>query len=181
MTNAELIQTIRAEIERRKKEWEDIEPIYSEDMSAESMVEEFDSILSFLDTLEESSYNTQKYTPTPSVDIGDVARVQFASHAKVIEKKRKAIFDWEQFKEVAGIFYGFGKKNSSDTLEEKSEKPTNLDLEKEIENDGKDVIRQAHYHNKIFDIPQTHFEDVQLMDIFKAGVYKGCELWRNAK
>ena len=68
-----------------------------------------------------------------------------------------------------------------DTLEEKSEIPTNLDLEKEIDDAGKDVLRKAHYHNKIFDIPQTMFDDVQLMDIFKAGVYKGYELVRNAK
>ena len=58
-------------------------------------------------------------------DIGDVARVQFASHAKVFDKKRKAVFDWEQFKEIVSIFYGFGKKDPSDTLE--SEKPNNLE------------------------------------------------------
>ena len=77
----------------------------------------YDKLLSFLDTLEsETTSDTRQCTPRPSVDIEDVARVQFAAHAKVFDKKRIAIFDWEQFKEVAGIFYGFGKK---DTLESK--------------------------------------------------------------
>lgn len=55
------------------------------------------------------------------------------------------------------------------------------ELEEEIVEAGKDVIRQAHYHNKIFHIPQTMFDDVQLMDIFKSGVYKGYELGKNSK
>jgi len=55
--------------------------------------------------------------------------------------------------------------------------PEGLD-EAEIEKAGKDVLRQAHKHNKLFDIPQNIFDDVQLMDIFKAGVYKGVELIR---
>lgn len=86
-----------------------------------------DCLSAFIDSLPEDAscvYDTNKLTPTPSVNIEDVARVQFASHAKVFDKKRKAVFDWEQFKEVAGIFYGFGKKNS---LPE--EKPSE-DLEK---------------------------------------------------
>ena len=70
-------------------------------------------ILAFIDSLpDEASYDTQNYAPTPSVSIDDVARVQFASHAHVFDRKRKAVFDWEQFKEVAGIFYGFGKRDS---------------------------------------------------------------------
>lgn len=87
----------------------------------------YQETLSFIDSLQqeqpredleaETSYDTQLYTPRPSVDIGDVARVQFAAHAKVFDKKRKAVFDWEQFKEVAGIFYGFGKKDSLKTEE----------------------------------------------------------------
>ena len=106
MTNAELIQAIRKEIERRIT-----------DNTFGAKLELID-ILAWLDTLEsETTYDTQKYTPRPSVSIEDVARVQFASHAKVFDKKRKAVFDWEQFKEVAGIFYGFGKKDRSDTLE----------------------------------------------------------------
>ena len=76
-------------------------------------------------------YDTQKYTPSQSVSIEDVARVQFASHAKVFDKKRKAVFDWEQFKEVAGIFYGFGKKDSPETKEK--EQP-DKDLEEEVKN-----------------------------------------------
>ena len=99
----------------------------------------YDKLLSFLDTLSEepdndasleasASYDTQKYTPSPSVDIGDVARVQFAAHAKVFDKKRKAVFGWEQFKEVAGIFYAFGKKDSETKEKEESDKS----LEEEI-------------------------------------------------
>lgn len=94
--------------------------------------DELKELLSFLDTLEaETSYDTLQYNPSPSVDIGDVARVQFASHAKVFDKKRKAVFDWEQFKEVAGIFYGFGQQNN--TL---SEEPVSdcHDLEEAAEN-----------------------------------------------
>ena len=72
-----------------------------------------------------TSYDTQQYTPRPSVDIEDVARVQFAAHAKVFDKKRKAVFDWEQFKEVAGIFYGFGKKGSLKT--EEREQPSDVE------------------------------------------------------
>jgi len=115
------IEKIRAEIERRKSTVSQyIKDNHGSRFSlyCGGREDAYVSILSFLDTLEEHSYSTQKYTPSPSVSIEDVARVQFASHAKVIEKKRKAIFDWEQFKEVAGIFYGFGKKDSSDTLEE---------------------------------------------------------------
>ena len=119
MTNAELIAKIKAGVER-------LENYYT---SVEWYVE---ALLSFLSTLEsETTYDTQQYTPRPSVNIDDVARVQFASHAKVFDKKRKAVFDWEQFKKVAGIFYGFGKKDSSDTLE--SEKP-NEGLEEEYKN-----------------------------------------------
>ncbi len=61
---------------------------------------------------------------------------------------------------------------------EESEKPMNL--EKEIEKAGKDVLRQAHHHNKIFDIPQNIFDDIQLMDIFKSGVYQGYELGKQS-
>ena len=60
-----------------------------------------------------ASYDTQKFTPTPSVDIEDVARVQFSSHAKVINGKRNAVLSWEQFKELAGIFYGFGNRREN--------------------------------------------------------------------
>lgn len=82
--------------------------------------EAYDDILSFLSDLEsETTYDTRQYTPRPSVSIEDVARVQFGSHAKLFDHKRKAVFDWEQFKEVVGIFYGFGKKDTSDTLESK--------------------------------------------------------------
>lgn len=75
----------------------------------------YGELLPFIDSLPEETsciYDTSKLTPTPSVNIEDVARVQFASHAHVFDRKRKAVFDWEQFKEVAGIFYGFGKRDS---------------------------------------------------------------------
>ena len=104
------IDKIRQEIERRKKRWMLVDlPLaigrYYEDRD----------ILFFIDSLPEETsciYDTNELTPTPSVNIEDVARVQFASHAHVFDRKRKAVFDWEQFKEVVGIFYGFGKKNS---------------------------------------------------------------------
>ena len=140
------IEKIRQEIERlkkyaeeSKKEW--INEGYTQNAFAEDCrITSFNRLLSFLDTLSEesdndasleasASYDTQKYTPSPSVDIGDVARVQFASHAKVFDKKRKAVFDWEQFKEVAGIFYAFGKKDS----ETKEKKQPDKSLEEEIQ------------------------------------------------
>ena len=121
------IALIKAEIERRYNKNK-----YSTAITEMVYAEEDEQILSFLSTLEsETTYDTQQYTPRPSVDIEDVARVQFASHAKVFDKKRKAVFDWEQFKEVAGIFYGFGKKDHPDSLE--SEKPMQEGLEKEIQ------------------------------------------------
>ena len=124
MTNEEIIQAIRNEIERLKGIG-GIVPLDNREQKTgyESALIDVET---FLDTLEsETTYDGQQYTPKPSVSIEDVARVQFASHAKVFDKKRKAVFDWEQFKEVAGIFYGFGKKDRSDTLE--SEKPINPD------------------------------------------------------
>jgi len=93
----------------------------------------------------ETSYDTQKCTPSPSVSIEDVARVQYASHVKLLDKKRKAVFDWEQFKEVVSIFYGFGKnagarwQKEQDSLhipescKENADFFTGEDLEKEIE------------------------------------------------
>ena len=83
MTNAELLAKIKAEIERRIT-----------DNTFGAKLELID-ILAWLDTLEsETTYDTQQYAPRPSVSIEDVARVQFASHAKVFDKKRKAVFDW---------------------------------------------------------------------------------------
>ena len=129
MTNTELIAKIKAEIERLKS----IEYPCDNSQQATGFFNALDIMTDFLSTLEsETTYDTQQYTPRPSVSIEDVARVQFASHAKVFDKKRKAVFDWEQFKEVAGIFYGFGKKDHSDTLE--SEKPMVQDgLEEEMD------------------------------------------------
>ena len=121
MTAQEIIATFRAEIKRRYKEFDG----KTGDIATASRLAYLD-VLSFLSTLEsETTYDTQQYTPRPSVGIEDVARVQFASHAKVFDKKRKAVFDWEQFKEVAGIFYGFGKKDHSDTLESEKPEPYN--------------------------------------------------------
>ena len=132
MANKKLLETIRKEI---------ISRIDKRHLSAQAQ-NELVSLLSFLSTLEsETAYDTRQYTPRPSVDIEDVARVQFASHAKVFDKKRKAVFDWEQFKEVAGIFYGFGKKDRSDTLE--PEKPSE-GLEEEVHN----YLKIHHLHIK---------------------------------
>ena len=121
-----IIEQIKAEIERQIKDPQ-------EHCYGVSSVNKLRELLSFLDTLEsETTYDTQQYTPRPSVGIEDVARVQFASHAKVFDKKRKAVFDWEQFKDIASVFYGFGKKDTSNTLE--SEKPMDQKgLEREIE------------------------------------------------
>ena len=132
MTN-ELISKIKAEIDKLYGEYKD-KFHQSGDQYHLGLIDGLDMAERVLDTLESgTTYDTHQYTPRPSVGIDDVARVQFASHAKVFDKKRKAVFDWEQFKEVAGIFYGFGKKDHSDTLE--SEKPMNQDkeLEKEID------------------------------------------------
>jgi len=109
------IEKIRQEIERLKAEYnaQISSHLMSESLVSMGKVEALNKVLAFIDSLpDEHSYDTQNYTPTPSVSIDDVARVQFASHAKIIEKKRKTILDWEQFKEVAGIFYGFGKRDS---------------------------------------------------------------------
>lgn len=155
------IEKIRAEIERRREANKRQYQSSAGGMSWQRMCGEEDclvELLSFLDTLEEeTSYDTQKYTPSPSVDIGDVARVQFASHAKVFDKKRKAVFDWEQFKEVVGIFYGFGKKDSLDFLE-----PVSEDLEKAADNHIRKVVDAAGH-------PGWDWETQDIADAFKAG------------
>ena len=133
------IEKIKAEIESLKS----IEYPCDNSQQATGFFNALDRMTDFLSTLEsETTYDTQKYTPRPSVGIEDVARVQFASHAKVFDKKRKAVFDWEQFKEVAGIFYGFGKKDRSDTLE--SEKPVPNDLEETAKEFAKDAYPDKH-------------------------------------
>ena len=108
------IEKIRQEIERQIEALEYVKMLKSKYKHKDSLPEDASCV-----------YDTNKLTPTPSVNIEDVARVQFASHAKVFDKKRKAVFDWEQFKEVAGIFYGFGKRDSLP-----DEKPSE-DLEEE--------------------------------------------------
>jgi len=134
------IEKIRLEIERLKKILE--ESTYYLDNSQQALGYSFalDDFKEFIDSLPEETsciYDTNELTPTPSVNIEDVARVQFASHAHVFERKRKAVFDWEQFKEVVGIFYGFGKKNSMPD-EEPSE-----DLEKAAEKYRKESYRKS--------------------------------------
>lgn len=119
-------ELIRKEVERLIKENDNIR-CDSNKAYCQGYGDAFVDLLSSLDTLpdeseEKTSYDTQKYAPSSSVSIEDVARVQFASHAKVFDKKRKAVFDWEQFKEVASIFYGFGKKDSQEIKEK--EQPT---------------------------------------------------------
>ena len=108
------IDKIRQEIESLK---ELNEGLYTEGDNSyyEGQDNGYNHILAFLDCLPEEAsciYDTNELTPTHSVNIEDVARVQFASHAHVFDRKRKAVFDWEHFKEVAGIFYGFGKRDS---------------------------------------------------------------------
>ena len=122
------LEIIKTEIEKLKS----IEYPCDNSQQATGFFNALDRMTDFLSTLEsETTYDTQQYTPRPSVGIEDVARVQFASHAKVFDKKRKAVFNWEQFKEVAGIFYGFGKKDHSDTIE--SEKPSTKDAMKKLD------------------------------------------------
>lgn len=107
---------LRAEIAKRIGKYDNILCDWDEP-EIEGRRKEAVAILTFLDTLEaETSYDIQQYTPSPFVDIGDIARVQFASHAKVFDKKRKAVFDWEQFKEVTSIFYGFGKRDMKEQM-----------------------------------------------------------------
>ena len=155
------IDKIKAEIERRKKRW-----MYDDLPIAMGRYYEDRDLLAFIDSLPEDAscvYDTNKLTPTPSVNIGDVARVQFASHAKVFDKKRKAVFDWEQFKEVVGIFYGFGKKNS---LPE--EKPSE-DLEEAADNHIRQVVDAAGH-------PGWDWTTQDVVDAFIAGAR-----WQKAK
>ena len=162
MTNAELLAKIKAEIERLK-EIGGIVPLDNREQKTgyESALIDVET---FLDTLEsETTYDAQQYTPRPSVSIEDVARVQFASHAKVFDKKRKAVFDWEQFKEVVGIFYGFGKKNS---LPE--EKPSE-DLEEAADNHIRQVVDAAGH-------PGWDWTTQDVVDAFIAGAR-----WQKAK
>ena len=106
--NMSNIEKIRQEVERLMKETEDSQFDKGERYGLKAVLELIDSLPEDASCI----YDTNELTPTPSVNIEDVARVQFASHAHVFDRKRKAVFDWEQFKEVAGIFYGFGKRDS---------------------------------------------------------------------
>lgn len=121
-----------------------VKAIYQREGLLKTLMDEYDvallpdkdsRLMELIDSLPEEAsgiYDTNELTPTPSVNIEDVARVQFASHAHVFDRKRKAVFDWEQFKEVAGIFYGFGKRDS--LPEEPLIPPNSVGLEKEIDN-----------------------------------------------
>lgn len=158
MTQTELLNAIRQEIERRRAVISECGALFYRGRRSA-----FDDLLSFLDTLpeqpvEKTSYDTQKYTPSPSVSIEDVARVQFASHAKVFDKKRKAVFDWEQFKEVASIFYSFGKNDSPKTKEK--EQPASEGLEEEIERFYRtDEYRIADTLGRGFETLARHFAE----------------------
>ena len=170
MTNEELIAKIKAEIERLK-EIGGIVPLDNREQKTgyESALIDVET---FLDTLEsETTYDAQQYTPRPSVSIEDVARVQFASHAKVFDKKRKAVFDWEQFKEVAGIFYCFGKKDHSDTLD--SEKPMNQD--EDLNEEIKRFVAEYGYERSddilLIAIVARHFTEWQKEQIMKEAIH----------
>jgi len=92
-------------------------------------LDEAKDVLTFVDNLQSKimdraeqnlasgTYDT-KIGTTPFVNFIDVVRVQFAANAKVIEKKRKAILDWDKFQKVAYIFYSFGKKDLALTWED---------------------------------------------------------------
>lgn len=149
MTTKELI---RAEIERRMT-----------DNTFGAKLELMD-ILSFLDTLEEPS------CPKESDDLKKEVQHYYSDNFDYITSDQPTL---SILTNIARHFAQWGAEHLRDSTKKVSE-----DLESEIEKAGEDVLRQAHKHNKIFDIPQTHFEDVQLMDIFKSGVYKGYELGR---
>jgi hypothetical protein len=97
---SDIKKLIRQEIERqleyfKGKEddaWDDCDKYTDEDASwYQGHWKMCSKLLSFIDSLPEDAscvYDTNKLTPTPSVNIEDVARVQFASHAKVFDKKR---------------------------------------------------------------------------------------------
>ena len=166
------IETIRAEVERRIKENEALYPkdrggYWDDDEScAYDQNKAYTDLLAILDTLQEqpvekTTYDTQNYTPSSSVSVEDVARVQFGVHAKIIDKKRKAVFDWEQFKKVASIFYSFGKNDSSETKE--NEQPASEELEKEPTYTKKQVdeMRKKVYQSGYNDGYQHGKEDEQ--------------------
>lgn len=58
-------EKLKAEIERLKKDWEAIAEDESEDLTAESMIAEYEHLLLFLDTLEDATY----FKAQPSEDL----------------------------------------------------------------------------------------------------------------
>ena len=162
------LEIIKTEVESLKS----IEYPCDNSQQATGFFNALDRMTDFLDTLEsETTYDAQQYTPRPSVSIEDVARVQFASHAKVFDKKRKAVFDWEQFKEVAGIFYCFGKKDHSDTLD--SEKPMNQD--EDLNEEIKRFVAEYGYERSddilLIAIVARHFTEWQKEQIMKGAIH----------
>ena len=91
------IDKICQEIERRREANKRQYLSSNGGMSWQRMCGEEDclvELLAFIDSLPEETsciYDTNELTPTPSVNIEDVARVQFASHAHVFDRKRKAV------------------------------------------------------------------------------------------
>jgi len=137
------VKAIRSEIERRMKKLKDDGNGVVSGTADNICYSAYSGLLSFIDALpEETSYDTQKFIPRPCVDIEDVARVQFASHAHVIERKRKAVLDWEQFKKVVGIFYAFGKEK---TLFDAPIFPTSTEMIAEWENNELPMLRDKDF------------------------------------
>lgn len=119
MTNVELIQTIRNEIERRMKENYEHEGSFE----AGRMVEDAD-LLSFLDTLESEK-------PTVTNDLVAELKHHLATTPKEqLEKEWKELEPWGNVGPTVEEFLGWQK--------EKSEKPMQDGLEKEYQEFCKD-------------------------------------------
>lgn len=157
MTAQEVISAIRQEIERRIE--------ISKEQGYTYAQAQLQRILDRLDSLSvdapevDLEEEIEKNIRNVFFDLEGIAIAGTSLYATV-----------EDMEYIARHFYELGKQAKQDA-------PKGLD-EAEIEKAGKDVLSQAHKHNKRFDIPQNIFDDVQLMDIFKAGVYKGVELGR---
>lgn len=140
----------------------------------------YDKLLTFLDTLEEEPVELEKEIDMYFKDWDTNSNGAFFN-----EEGYK--IDTIALKNIARHFYNLGQQNNSNPERKLrkvstwvSDTERELKLEKEVEKAGKDVLLQANKHNKRFDIPQNIFDDVQLMDIFKSGVYKGIELGRGS-
>ena len=123
------IETIRSEVERRKKEWESLSESYSEDMDADAMVAEYESILSFLSTLQEKSekpinpkerhFGPPNWYPHPLEEQPVCEELDDAIDNYVIDHQFDfdtatydgALFREEDMRETARHFYELGRQS----------------------------------------------------------------------